>query len=326
MFDIRDAGRRLPFDARGTRNRALGSDFAPWQAQAMTSQAREQLTLIVCTRNRLRQLQAALGCILGLRSRVPWQLVVVDNGSTDGTWEYLHSLKSTANFRVDVVSESAAGLSHARNTGLRHARGDIVVFTDDDCYPTDSFLDDVLDAFSGGGIHYCGGRVVLHDPGDLPVSIRISTTEQVFPPNTFMPAGAICGANMAFDRALLDVVGPFDVGLGAGSPARSAEDTDFLFRCSWCGFTGMYIPTVTVRHHHRRRSTTDLISIKTAYDIGRGAYYAKHLWKRQTRFLVLKNWYWTTDLRSKQGRQRLLRELRGAAIYLWNLPGHRTHL
>ena len=283
----------------------------------MTSQAREQLTLIVCTRNRRPQLQAALGCIVGLRCRVPWQLVVVDNGSTDGSWQWLQSLKSTANLRVDVVAEPAAGLSHARNAGLRKARGDIVAFTDDDCYPTESFLDDVLEAFARGGIDYCGGRVVLHDPADLPVSLVTSTVQRVLPANTFVPAGAISGANMAFSRALLDIVGPFDVGLGAGSPTRSAEDTDFLFRSSWCGFTGMYIPTLTVRHHHLRRSSADLASIDTAYDMGRGAYYIKHLCKQQTGLLMLKNWYWRSDVRSKEGRQRLRQELHGAAIYLW---------
>jgi glycosyltransferase involved in cell wall biosynthesis len=291
----------------------------------LTSQAREHLTLIVCTRNRLPQLQAALGCIVGLRCRVPCQLVVVDNGSTDGTWQWLKSLESTANLRIDVVSESVAGLSHARNTGLRHALGDIVAFTDDDCYPTESFLDDVLDAFSRGGIDYCGGRLLLHDPADLPVSTESSTTERVIPPNTFIRSGTISGANMAFSRALLNVVGAFDVGLGAGSPTRSGEDTDFLFRSSWCGFTGMYTPTLTVRHHHRRRSSKDRISIQTAYDMGRGAYYVKHLCKQQTRLLVLKNWYWYTNIRSTAGRRRLLRELRGAAIYLWNLRRSRSH-
>ena len=292
--------------------------------QALTSRAREQLTLIVCTRNRLPQLQAALGCILGLRCRVPWQLVVVDNGSTDGTWQWLQSLESTANLRIDLVSEPAAGLSRARNAGIRHALGDIVAFTDDDCYPTESFLDDVLDAFSRGGIDYCGGRVLLHDPTDLPVSILTSTTQRLFPPNTFIHAGWIYGANMAFSRALLDVVGAFDVLLGPGSPAKSADDSDFVFRASWCGFTGMYTPTLTVRHHHRRRSTTDRISIETAYAVGRGAFHVKCVCKQRPRVLMLKNWYWRTDFWSKAGRRHLLRELRGAAIYLLNLRGSRS--
>jgi glycosyltransferase involved in cell wall biosynthesis len=292
--------------------------------QASKLQARERLTLIVCTRNRLPKLRAAIGCILSLRCRLPCQLVVVDNGSTDGTWQWLQSLESTPNFRINLVSEPTAGLSRARNTGVRHALGDIIAFTDDDCYPTESFLDDVLDAFSAGGIDYCGGRVLLHDPADLPVSINTSTTPRVFSPNSFIPAGVISGANMAFSRTLLDVVGAFDVGLGAGSVTRSAEDTDFLFRSSWCGFKGMYTPVLTVRHHHERRSSADRFSIAAAYDVGRGAYYAKHLLKRQTRLVMLKNWYWATDLRSKSGRGILLHELCGAALYLWNLLGSRS--
>ena len=287
----------------------------------MTSHPRERLTLIVCTRNRLPSLRAALAVILGLQCRAPWQLIVVDNGSTDGTWQWIRSIESTSSVRVDVVSEPVVGLSRARNVGLRHARGDIVAFTDDDCYPTESYLNDIVDVFSVPDIDYCGGRVLLHDPADLPISTKTSTTPELFPPNTFIPAGAMMGANMAFSRRLLEVIGPFDVGLGAGSVTRSAEDIDFLFRASRCGFTGMYSPTPTVRHHHRRRSNTDLRNTLKAYDIGRGAYYAKHLCRRQTNRVILDNWYRRTNLLSEAGIPRFLRELRGAASYLWNVRG-----
>jgi len=283
--------------------------------------ARKRLTLIVCTRNRLPTLRAAIVVILGLQCRAPWQLVVVDNGSTDGTWQWIRSIESTTSVSVDVVSEPVVGLSRARNAGLRHARGDIVAFTDDDCYPTESYLNDLLDVFSAPGIDYCGGRVVLHDPADLPISTKTSTTPRLFPPNTFIAAGAMMGANMAFSRPLLDAVGPFDVVLGAGSVTRAGEDIDFLFRASSCGFTGIYSPTPTVRHHHGRRSNTDRHNTSKAYDIGRGAYYAKHLCKRQTNRVILKNWYWRTDLRSVAGIRRFLRELHGAASYLCNVRG-----
>ena len=73
-----------------------------------------------------------------------------------------------------------------------------------------------------------------------------------------------------------------------------------------------------------RRSTTERISIETAYDMGRGAYYAKHVCRQETRMLMLKNWYWLTDFWSKAGLRRLSRELYGAAIYLWNLRGSRN--
>ncbi|MBS0380084.1 MAG: glycosyltransferase family 2 protein [Proteobacteria bacterium] len=278
--------------------------------------AREPLTLIVCTRNRLSQLRACLACVLELRCRVPWQLVVVDNNSTDDTWQYLLSLNAGPGMTLECVRESRPGLSHARNLGIRHARGEVVAFTDDDCYPTASYLDDVLSVLSGGAIAYCGGRVVLHDLGDLPVSTRTATAAEQFPPRSFIAPGAICGANMAFRRELLQTVGRFDVRRGAGTAIGSAEDTDYLFRASWAGFAGLYSPGPTVRHHHGRRSSEDQACIEAAYARGRGAYYAKYLREPATRMVMLRNWYWRTTVRGAAGRERLRHELRGAALFL----------
>ncbi len=284
--------------------------------QGADAGARGPLTLIVCTRNRLSQLRASMACILKLRCRVPWQLVVVDNNSTDGSWQYLQSLRAEPGMSLERVREYRTGLSRARNLGVRHAHGEVIAFTDDDCYPTDSYLEDVLAVLARPGAAYCGGRVVLHDPADLPVSTRTSTTEEYFPPRSFIAPGAICGANMAFRRGLLEAVGPFDVRLGAGTAIGAAEDTDYLFRASWSGFAGLYCPGPTVRHHHGRRSGEDRSRIEAAYARGRGAYYAKYLRDPATRVLMLRNWYWRTTVRGVAGRQRLRQELRGAALFL----------
>ena len=123
---------------------------------------------------------------------------------------------------------------------------------------------------------------------------------------------------MAFRRAVLESIGGFDVELGVGSPTKAAEDTDLVFRASWAGFAGEYLPRITVRHHHGRRTPADGAAIDAAYDVGRGAFYCKHLRSRGTRQLILRNWYWRIYLRSAAGRRRLANELRGTAIYLWN--------
>jgi len=277
----------------------------------------EQLSLIVCTRNRLPALRTTLGILLGLRCRVPWQLIIVDNGSTDGTGEWLRAMTSNASGSVDVVSEPSRGVSRAKNRGLRHARGEIIAFTDDDCYPTESYLDDLLDVFASSDVDYCGGRVLLHDPTDLPITIKTSNTPEFFPANSFIPTGAIHGANMAFRRRVVQAVGPFDVMFGPGAVTLAAEDSDYLLRASFCGFTGMYSPLPTVRHHHRRKTPEHYVSINRVYDIGRGALYAKYLCARATRRLMLKRWWWSVWLRSHEGRRQLFNELRGAAIYLW---------
>ena len=218
----------------------------------------------------------------------------------------------------EALQEPTPGLSRARNAGVRAARGEIVAFTDDDCYPTGSYLNDLLDVFASPEIDYCGGRVLLYDSTDLPVTINTSVTPLLFPPKTFMPAGAIHGANMAFRRRVLETTGPFDVLLGAGSVTKSAEDSDLIFRASWCGYSGVYAPASTVMHHHRRTTQVEVARVVRAYDLGRGAFYIKHILGKPTRLLVLNKWYWSVRRLKLRGTARLAREVRGALIYLWH--------
>lgn len=296
-----------------------GAEAAPVGARIIRSRpaGTVAITLIVCTRNRLEGLRAAVACITPLSCREPWQLVLVDNGSYDGTGAWLQTLSAREGMQLDVVSEPRAGLSRARNAGLAQARGDIVAFTDDDCYPEPSFLNDLLDVFASRDVAFCGGRVILHDPADLPITLKASEAPEAFPPHTFLPAGAILGANMAYRREVIDAIGLFDVLLGAGSVTRSAEDVDYLLRASWSGFAGVYSPVPTVRHHHRRRTPEDARKINEMYDFGRGAYLVKHVLANDTRTIALKSWYWTSPFSSWSGVRRLIREIRGALTYLW---------
>jgi glycosyltransferase involved in cell wall biosynthesis len=276
-----------------------------------------QLSLIVCTRNRLPALKVSLGTILELRCRAPWQLIVVDNGSTDGTWPWLRTIGPPRGATFEALQEPTPGLSRARNAGVRVARGEIVAFTDDDCYPTASYLNDILDVFASPEIDYCGGRVLLYDSADLPVTIQTSVTPLLFPPKTFISPGSIHGANMAFRRRVLETTGPFDVLLGAGSVTRSAEDLDLIFRASWCGYTGVFAPASTVMHHHRRTTQVQVARLGRGYNLGSGAFYIKHILRKPTRLLVVKNWYWSVRGLKLRGIAVLAREVRGALIYLW---------
>jgi len=279
-----------------------------------------QLSLVLCTRNRLPQLKASLGRILELRCRAPWQLIVVDNGSTDGTWSWLRALAPPRGATFEVIQEPTPGLSRARNAGVRIARGEIVAFTDDDCYPTGSYLDDVLDVFASPEIDYCGGRLLPYDSTDLPAPgmVKTSVSPLLFPPKTFMPPGAIIGANMAFRRRVLETTGPFDLLLGIGSVSRAAEETDLIFRASWCGFTGFYAPALTVMHHHQRTTQLEVERVVRGYHVSNGAFYIKHILRKPTRMLVGKNWYWSVRAHELRGIVQLAREVRGALIYLWH--------
>jgi glycosyltransferase involved in cell wall biosynthesis len=238
----------------------------------------ESVSLIVCTRNRAKFLGPFLSSLqqLTINGGVPFEIVFVDNGSTDDTCEILKDFCKAASFSASVVTLVKPGLARARNFGVKNSKGDILIFTDDDCYPEPSFIHEICKAFSSPDVGYAGGRVELYDPQDLPLTIKLDREPVVFRSGTFIGPGALHGANMAFRRVVLDGINGFDELLGSGTPFP-CEDCDALHRASQLGAVGVYRPEAVVSHHHRRRGDADRISIETAYTAGRGAFYVKLL-------------------------------------------------
>jgi glycosyltransferase involved in cell wall biosynthesis len=245
----------------------------------MGSERDIDLSLIICTRDRCRQLARCLESLRALEFERAWELILVDNGSTDETPLTVKAFADGVDFTVQYVLERAAGLSNARNAGLRIARGSILVFTDDDCYPAADFLSSTWLAFVDPTVGYITGRILLHDPADARMTIKESTTQFTFPARSFIGAGDVAGANMAFRRAILAEIGGFDPLFGAGS-AFAAEDVDAAGRASATGWKGQYRPEVVVRHHHGRKAS-ELPSLLRSYGIGAGAYHMKLLLKER---------------------------------------------
>lgn len=93
------------------------------------------VSAVVCTRDRAAALRRGLASFLELNlDGAVFELVVVDNGSADETASVITGFAAQAPFPVRLVAEPEPGLSRARNCGLRHATGDLILMTDDDCY------------------------------------------------------------------------------------------------------------------------------------------------------------------------------------------------
>lgn len=255
------------------------------------------ISLVLCTRNRASQLEQTLASLCNISFQRPWQLVIVNNGSTDNTQLVIDAFTKTApNIEVVSVFEGTPGLAAARNAGVLIAKAPIVAFTDDDCYPAKNFLSKIYERFKSSEIGYSGGRVLLHDPADLPITIKESTTSQKLSPGILISSGQIIGANMAIRRNLLLELNGFDERLGAGTFFSSAEDTDILRRLSLHGETGYYDPEIVVSHHHGRRTQAQKKALLEGYSKGRGASMAKILVEYRWRWSFLKQWYWRLKL------------------------------
>ena len=267
------------------------------------------VSLIIATRNRADSLRACLASITRLDPG-DWELIVIDDGSTDATPEVLQAFSREARIPFQAIHKSGPGLSEARNLGAAAARGEILAFTDDDCYPAPDFIEALRHAFEDPRLGFVGGRVLLHDPEDLPITIQASNRPVHYPPVSFLLPGTIHGANMAVRKVGFEQVGGFGTWIGPGTRVASGEDIDLLARLSAAGWEGAYDPRPLVFHHHRRRGKEALRSLLDGYAVGRGAYYANLLTNPKLRWVTLKTWWRNTNL--KQHRRRLALELKGA--------------
>lgn len=117
------------------------------------------ISVIIPTRNRCRHLMELLTSLSSQSLDASrFEVIVVDNGSSDETPCAVPVLQGTTAFRLLYLREEAPGLHNARHAGMLVAATDILVFADDDIIPFDSWLEGVLEAFSRTGALLVGGR------------------------------------------------------------------------------------------------------------------------------------------------------------------------
>lgn len=249
------------------------------------------VSVVLSTRNRAARLRVALGCYRAWSGDTDWELIVVDNGSTDDTAQILADFAAASGLPVRLVHESRAGLARARNRGLAAARGEIVAFIDDDCYPAADYLATLRGIFATTGCDYAGGRVLLYDPSDAQVVVQTHATAYTLEPGAWLTSGQILGANMAIRRSGLCSLRGFDERLGAGTLFRSGEDTDMLRRAALAGMCGHYEPALLVHHHHGRK-LADAAALRRATQRGLGACMAKFVALPATRRAYARRWFW----------------------------------
>jgi glycosyltransferase involved in cell wall biosynthesis len=271
------------------------------------------ISLIVCTRDRCQKLVRSLESVRQTSFERPWELIIVDNGSTDDTAAVVQEFIRRNSIQAVYLFEPKAGKSAGLNTALKVAQGQILAFTDDDCYPAPDFLSQVWSAFDDPSVGYIGGRIMLHDPADYPMTINESMTPRTFPARSFVCAGCVQGANMAFRRRVLLDIGGFDPVFGPGALFPAAEDIEAISRASAMGWKGEYRPEAVVRHHHGRNAA-NAATLWKWYAIGSGAFHMKIL-LRGHHFLWFARSLYQLRWRYKHSRTFVLWELVGAAKY-----------
>jgi len=273
------------------------------------------ISAIICTRNRATTLMQCLTSVIAAlnESGAKCELIVVDNGSTDSTSQlvrdYAVSLSDSAQISIRLVQEPLAGLSRARNAGLRAATGEIIAFTDDDCRPQLDYYKRLLAlAQPAQPPTLFGGMVILGDHSDQPYGIVLREQAERWQKDTDTTRGrnlavALIGANMAMHRQLADRIGDFDPRYGAGGKFKSGEEIDYIYRTYLAGLPIRYCPELVVEHFHGRKTLDSIQKLASGYDRGDGALYAKYLFSAPQ---LLRPLIWDV--------KKALKELRGGEL------------
>ena len=228
----------------------------------MAGAPRIDITVLICTRNRAAQLQNVLdsACRLVVPLGVRWELLLVDNGSSDNTAEV--ALGFRPRLPIRVVREDAAGLSHARNRGVAEARGTYICWTDDDVLIDPNWLSAYAAAFARHpDAAVFGGEIipVLEPPtprwfarfaDQWPLTTLLARRDHGGQPVplSFKNAVVPWGANFAVRTAEQRTVA-YEPGLGV-SPLqrRVGEEAEAVFQIMKRGATGWWVPEARVRH------------------------------------------------------------------------------
>ena len=276
------------------------------------------VSIIVCTRNRAESLGRTLAALARLDvSALPSvELVVVDNGSSDGTADVVEAARASFPYPVRLISCPEKGLSRARNAGVAEARHELILFTDDDCLPEPDWAVRLAEAYGGDPVQVIGGRVVDvalgETPGRAPVPADVRGAERLDRPER-TPLFMI-GANFSFGRTVVSRIGAFDTRFGAGAPLHAAEETDFVYRAFRAGIPVRYHPSAVVWHDHRRNAAT-LRRMHYASHVSQGALAVKHLRDDGGVYLRAKYWGVVSEIRRWRTGQSTFGEvvLRAAA-------------
>src|SRR5919106_4321342 len=210
------------------------------------------ISVVIATRDRARLLASTLEALSRQESPgCPFEILIVDNGSIDDTPGVVAAAAARGPAPVMYLSETGPGKSRALNNAVAHARGDLLVLTDDDVLPSPGWLAAYVRAFSETGADFAAGRILpqweappprwmspaLHgvlaipDGGTRRLTLGKGVNDQIMP----------IGANMAIRRHVLDRIGGWNPDLGKlQGTLRTGEDHEFALKMFDAGFTGVY--------------------------------------------------------------------------------------
>ena len=274
------------------------------------------ISVVVCTHNRAELLRDALQSLtkLDTDNRFQYEVLVVDNASTDRTPDVVNEVAKNSPVSIRRVHETNKGIVFARNRGIEEARGEWIAFFDDDQLADVRWLLELRDMAEQHNVRCVGGSVKLYFPdGNAPTlspfcRMLLGETVGMDAPCRYDCKVTPGAGNLMLHRSVFEEVGRFDERFN-----RRGEDTDLFLRLHRQGIDSWYTPDAVVHHHTPKERLDDqyLLSVSRMMVQGMavddqnrwGKYLYPVFWLArvaQGAIVLAPRFLWATLLRDKQ--------------------------
>lgn len=216
-----------------------------------------KFSVVIATYNRAADLRETLASLARLRPAGPWEVIVVDNNSSDDTRTVVETAAASFPAPLRYVFEREQGRSPALNAGIRLAQGAVIVTTDDDVRVEPDWLDRAADGLERLQCDYVGGRVTpiwgAPRPAWLPnhggQQWAVIALLDYGPEAMAFGSNVPLGVNMAFRNDAFRRAGLFDPHTGRKAGTLLGQEVrEWAIRARSAGLRGFYVPEMVVQH------------------------------------------------------------------------------
>ena len=215
-----------------------------------------KLSIIICTWNRANFLPK---CFHALETQTmdlnSFEVIVVDNNSTDNTSDVVKEYAEKSPLHISYVMEKEQGISAARNTGMKYAKSDYLLFLDDDAIVYSDALQYIYTAFEETGADAVGGQLYCKEDNANAQKAFIVGYKNYGETRQIVKGASVAGAFMGIKKSFALKIGGFSTELGyKGNKKVTWEDEDFFYRLHLKGGVFVWEPNAKCDHvmhgHH----------------------------------------------------------------------------
>lgn len=197
-----------------------------------------RVSIVIPVYNRSSLIRDVIGALLE-QTYQPFEIIIVDDGSTDNTSAVVSS------YPIRYFYQKNRGPASARNRGFRESKGDIVAFIDSDCVARKDWLENLVKGFDSPEVGAVAGSYDIANPESL--LSRLIHEEIKWRHSGFKRYIRAFGSyNVAIKREVFEKVGGFD----ESYRTASGEDNDLSYRILKAGYKIRFVPDALVAHYH----------------------------------------------------------------------------